>query len=131
MLRTEKKALVGILCRRAVPIIIIYHPSCAMSGLGIITQAACADYAVSLTSDMWSLKVARQLIVVHLMVEPQPAPIAGNYAVGFLPIIRYIGVKSFSFPPATKESAACPRLSAVFLVPLGAIPTLSIPLIAP
>ena len=49
------------------------------------------------------------------------------YAFGFLAIIRYIGVNSFSLPPATKQSAACPRLSAVFFVPFGAIPILSSP----
>ena len=44
---------------------------------------------------------------------------------GFLATIKYIGVKSFLFPPSTRQSAARAKLSAVFCVPLGAIPTIS------
>jgi hypothetical protein len=44
---------------------------------------------------------------------------------GFLAIIKYIGVKSFSFPPATKESPASAKLSAAFCIPFGMTPTIS------
>lgn len=47
------------------------------------------------------------------------------YAFGFRAIIRYIGVNNFSLPPATKQSAASAKESAVFCVPLGATPITS------
>src|SRR5688572_30518333 len=42
------------------------------------------------------------------------------YASGLRATMRYMGVKSLSRPPATRQSAARAKLSAVFLVPAGA-----------
>jgi len=39
------------------------------------------------------------------------------YALGFRATIKYMGVKRSSFAPATKQSAASAKLSAVFCVP--------------
>lgn len=46
-------------------------------------------------------------------------------AVGFLPTIKNIGVKSFNFPPSTKQSAACAKLFPVFEDPVGKTPIFS------
>ena len=51
--------------------------------------------------------------------------VAGPYALGFLATIKYIGVNKSSFAPATRQSAANAKLSAVFCVPPGARPTVS------
>lgn len=65
--------------------------------------------------------------IYHTTPCCQLFPSPTSYAFGFLATIKYIGVNSFSLPPATKQSAAYPRLSAVLFVPFGAIPTLSSP----
>ena len=45
-------------------------------------------------------------------LPPQDQP-RHSYNLGFLATIKYIGVNSFSRPPATKQSAASARLVAV------------------
>ena len=76
-----------------------------------------------------SISIYNSLITPVRLTNAKPdrilAPVQWTYAAGLRAIIRYMGVNSSSFAPATSMSAASARLSALFCIPLGMRPIVS------